>query len=288
MMKIFRKSRYPLLPLWFIVFLVAIPVYSPAATLVRVETKPIRIEGGQPLEVIITLDKPGDVTVKLTSSNLNIINLQNFPVRLRHVSLKSFIFQTNPIAGNSQFVNIFASTGARTRMATFSVTPPGVLSGNATPTNIQTYFVARNDMDDLFRLAEEKGYHFDRKVEVSTGTTSTCSIIKDGRRGIGLRAKWGGPLGSSVLGDPLVWCKFRLFGGQNTLKYGWTLKYLHWSKVPQPYSWQWISAPQFGSNKPSFILRLIIPQGTTPGPINLYLQGMSLTGPKGKNWKDAF
>jgi hypothetical protein len=145
-------------------------------------------------------------------------------------------------------------------------------------------------MDDLFKLAEEKGYHFDSKVEV-TGGRPTCSFIKDGRRGLGLRAwsKGGGPLGGSVLGGgPLVWCKFRLFGGQNTLKFGWTLKYLHWSKVPQPYSWQWISAPQFGSNNPSFILRLIIPQGTTPGPINLYLQGMSLTGPKGKNWKDAF
>ena len=36
MMKIFIKNRYPLLPLWLILFLVAIPVYSPAATLQRV------------------------------------------------------------------------------------------------------------------------------------------------------------------------------------------------------------------------------------------------------------
>lgn len=261
----------------------AVEAMAQPAALKEVAIKPTSVEGGQPIEVIIRLTKKGSMWVKLNSSNNSIIPVQpNMPVQLKNVSSKSIHLDTNTITGSSQFVTISVSAGSVQRQASVSVTPQGALSGS-TGGEYSVYKIKSNEMADLRRLAQTKGYHFDNQIEYSSAPFPDCSQT-DTPTGIRLTATAGGAPGQAV--D--VICKFRLFGGQKTLNAGWTLYKLTWGniKIPPRGGWSYRSRPNFGTNNPSFIVGL---QSNFLGPSAfMELQEVWLKGPKGATWKDAF
>jgi len=253
-----------------------------SAQLKSVSVKPVSVEGGKPIEVIIRLTRKGKVWVKLNSSDGSTIPVQaNMPVYLNNVSSKSVYLDTNIISGSSRFVTIRVDAGAVWKTANVTVTPQGALGGSPGE-EYSVYKIKSNNMRSLQRLAEREGFFFDSEFVSGIGSSPECSQ-RTTSTGIRLTANPGGLPGQVV--D--VNCKHRLFGGSQMLNSGWTLYKLVWSRINSPGTWRYFSRPRFGSRNPAFIVSM---QSDFRGPIaEMELREVWLKGPPGAaTWKEAF